>query len=99
MDTKFYRSVIGSLRYLVHTRPDIEFPVGFLSRFMEALASDHLVAVKHLLSYIAGTLTHKCIYLRGNGETLIGYSDSNPTSDVDSRKAPQACYSSSATVW
>lgn len=87
VDATFYRSIIGSLRYLVHTRPDISFAVGFLSRFMEAPASDHLAAVKHLLRYIAGTLNHGCVYRRGDGETLIGFSDSDHAGDVDSRKS------------
>uniref|UniRef100_A0A8R7UMG2 Reverse transcriptase Ty1/copia-type domain-containing protein n=1 Tax=Triticum urartu TaxID=4572 RepID=A0A8R7UMG2_TRIUA len=35
VDQSLYRSVIGSLRYLVHTRPDITYAVGIVSRFME----------------------------------------------------------------
>ncbi|XP_066324314.1 uncharacterized mitochondrial protein AtMg00810-like [Miscanthus floridulus] len=35
VDTTLYRSIIGGLRYLVHTRPDIAFAVGYVSRFME----------------------------------------------------------------
>lgn len=53
VDATLYCSVIDSLKYLVHTRPDIAFAVGFLRRFMEALASDHLMTVKYLLRYIA----------------------------------------------
>jgi len=87
VDATLYRSIIGSLRYLVHTRTDITFVVGYLSRFMEALASDHLAAVKHLLRYIAGTLTHGCVYRRGDGESLVGYSDSDHAGDVDSLKS------------
>jgi transposase InsO family protein len=34
-DKTLYRSVIGSLRYLVNTRPDIALAVGIASRFME----------------------------------------------------------------
>ena len=49
VDKTKYRSIIGGLRYLVHTRPDISFAVGYLSRFMEKPASDHYAAVKHLL--------------------------------------------------
>lgn len=30
-----YRSIVGSLRYLTHTRPDISYVVGVTSRFME----------------------------------------------------------------
>jgi hypothetical protein len=40
-DVTRYRSIIGSLRYLVNTRPDIAFAVGVASRFMEKLDKDH----------------------------------------------------------
>jgi hypothetical protein len=67
IDATFYRSIMGSLRYLVNTRPDITFAVGYLNRFMEAPVADHLAAVKHLLRYISGTLNHRCVYHRGDG--------------------------------
>ena len=35
VDATLYRSIVGGLRYLVHTRPDIAFVVGYISRFME----------------------------------------------------------------
>ena len=35
VDATLYWSIIGGLRYLVHTRPDITFAVGYVSRFME----------------------------------------------------------------
>lgn len=34
-NSSLYRSLMGSLRYLTHTRPDLLFSVGFLCRFME----------------------------------------------------------------
>jgi hypothetical protein len=58
VDATMYRSLVGSLRYLVHTRPDIAFAVGYVSRFMEKPRQEHLVAVKHLLRYIAGTVDY-----------------------------------------
>jgi hypothetical protein len=36
-----YRSIVGSLRYLVNTRPEIAFFVGMVSRFMESPNSEH----------------------------------------------------------
>ena len=36
-----YRSIIDGLRYLVHTRPNIAFAVGYVSRFMEDPREDH----------------------------------------------------------
>ena len=35
VDVTLYQSIIGGLRYLVHTRLGIAFVVGYVSRFME----------------------------------------------------------------
>ncbi|CAA6672778.1 unnamed protein product [Spirodela intermedia] len=35
VDATAYRSIVGSLRYLVNTRPDLAFAVGYVSRFLE----------------------------------------------------------------
>ncbi|WVZ90082.1 hypothetical protein U9M48_036413 [Paspalum notatum var. saurae] len=54
VDATQYKSLIGGLRYLTHTRPDITFVVGHVSRFMEDPHKDHMAAIKHLLSYELG---------------------------------------------
>ena len=88
VDATMYRSLVGSLRYLVHTRPDIAFAVGYVSRFMEKPRQEHLVAVKHLLRYIAGTTEYGLVYpkLSSGDNNLIGYSDSDMGGDIDERK-------------
>ncbi|KAM3254169.1 hypothetical protein ACQJBY_047973 [Aegilops geniculata] len=87
VDRKLYRSIVGSLRYLVHSRPDISYAVGFVSRFMEAPTTGHWAAVKQLLRYVAGTLNFGCRYKKGEAEPrLIGYSDADFAGDVDDRK-------------
>ena len=55
VDATAYRSIVGGLRYLLHTRPDISFSVGYVSRFMEAPTEEHQAAVKRILRYVAGT--------------------------------------------
>lgn len=79
VDATEYRSLVGSLRYLVHTRPNISFAVGFVSRFMEKPRLEHMAAVKHLLRYIAGTIEFGIVYpkLSSGDNNLIGYSDSD----------------------
>lgn len=87
-DATEYRGLVGCLRYLVHTRPDITFAVGYVSRFMEAPTTEHLAAVKKILCYVAGTLNWGCFYPRGKGGGhLAGYSDSDMGGDVDTRRS------------
>jgi hypothetical protein len=81
-----YRSIVGSLRYLVHTRPNISFVVGMVSRFMEAHTTEHMSVVKHLLRYIAGTIDMGCSFSSApEGPHLIGYSNTDMGGDVDDR--------------
>jgi Reverse transcriptase (RNA-dependent DNA polymerase). len=58
VDATEYRRLVGSLRYLVHTLPDLAFAVGFVSRFMERPTEEHMVAVKRILRYVAGTMEY-----------------------------------------
>jgi hypothetical protein len=58
-DKTHYRSIIGSLRYLVNTRPDISLAVGIASRFMEDPSATHWALVKQILRYVQGTLSHE----------------------------------------
>lgn len=41
VDATLYQSIVSGLRYLVHTRPDAAFVVGYVSRFMEDPRKDH----------------------------------------------------------
>lgn len=88
VDSTEYRSVVGSLRYLLHTRPDLNFAVGYVSRFMENPTKEHMTAVKHILRYVRGTVGLGCNYklVEGSPE-LLGYSDSDHAGNVDDRKS------------
>jgi hypothetical protein len=83
-----YRRMVGALRYLVNTRPDLAYVVGYISRFMEMPTNAHLMTVERVLKYIAGTNNLGCHFVR-KGKTceLVGYSDSNIAGDVDTRQS------------
>jgi hypothetical protein len=84
-----YRSIIGSLRYIMNTRPDLAYSVGVVSRYMEAPRKAHWVAVKRILRYLKGTIGYGCKYERGIGlkPILLGYSDSDFAGDAEDRKS------------
>ena len=87
---------IGALRYLTHTRPNIGFAVGYVSRFMAEPREDHLAAVKHLLCYVAGMRDYGLVYpRRSRGELeLIGFSDSDMAATLMDEGARLVCSSS-----
>ena len=79
---------MGSLRYLAHTRPDLAFSVGYVSRFMQRPTTKHQQAVKKIVRYVAGTLDHGLHYPRCPGMAhFIGYSDSDHAGDIDTSKS------------
>ena len=50
-----YRSIIGSLLYLMTSRPDIAFSVGVCARYQAAPKESHLTTVKRIIRYVNGT--------------------------------------------
>jgi hypothetical protein len=88
VDATEYRSVVGSLRYLVNTRPDLAYSIGIVSRYMEAPTMEHWAVVKHILRYIKGTTNFGLVYLKERGKMkILDYSDSDMTGHVDDRKS------------
>jgi hypothetical protein len=68
-----YRQLIGSLMYMIHTRPDICYAMISLSRFMTESRQRHWVAAKHILRYLKGTITYGLRYTSSGGLFLHGY--------------------------
>jgi hypothetical protein len=62
IDPTMYRQLIGSLMYLVNTRPDICYAVSALSQFMIQSRQLHWVAAKHVLRYLRGTVGYGVRY-------------------------------------
>ena len=73
---------------MTHTRPDLLYSVGILSRYMETPTSDHLSATNRILRYVKGTIDFGLIYLKCQiQDALFGYSDSDFAGDVDDRRS------------
>jgi hypothetical protein len=73
VDAMQYQRLVGRFRYLTHTRPDLAFSIGYVSRFMQRPTMEHQQAVKRIIRYVAGTLDHDLYYPRCPGEAhLVG---------------------------
>lgn len=86
-DPTVYRSLVGKLNFLTHTRPDLSYSVQTLSQFMQRPTDLHLAALKHTLSYV-NTTTGQGIILQGSTKlNLQAFSNSDWASCVDTRKS------------
>lgn len=94
VDSTMYRQLIGSLLYLVHTRPDICFAVSALSQFMTDLRHVHQIAAKHVLRYLHGMIGYGLRYTSVGGVRLSSYTDSDWVgSAVDQKSTSGYCFS------
>lgn len=88
VNSTYYKSVVGGLRYLVHTRPDIAYAVGIVSRYIERPTDLHLAVVKRICRYVKGTLHYGLVYSRGRGNNILsGFSESDLAGSMDDRKS------------
>ena len=55
VDAKQFWGMIGSLLYLISSRPDIQFCVWLCDRFQASPRESHLTAVKKIFRYLIGT--------------------------------------------
>jgi hypothetical protein len=84
-----YQSIVGNLRCLVNTHPNLAFAVGYVSRFLEEPREDHLAAVQQILCYVTGISNWGLWFGRKkeNQALLIGFSDADFAGEVDARKS------------
>ena len=87
VDESDYRRNIGCLRYLIHTRPDLAYSFGVLSRYMHAPKESHRAALKQVLRYLQGTMGYGLEFKSRSEKGLIGYSDNRYNVDPDDSKS------------
>jgi hypothetical protein len=66
----------------------LAFAVGYVSQFLFEPHEDHMLAVKHILKYVVGTIKWDLQFKKGlGGLALSGFTDRDYAGDVDSRKS------------
>nr|GEU80727.1 reverse transcriptase domain-containing protein [Tanacetum cinerariifolium] len=92
VDSTKYQGMIGSLLYLMASRPDIMFSVYLCGRFQEAPKTSHLEAVKRIIRSIKST-THLGLWNpKATGIETVVYADSDHTGDyVDWKSTSGIC--------
>ncbi|XP_022895283.1 uncharacterized protein LOC111409469 [Olea europaea var. sylvestris] len=83
-----YRSLVGTLQYLVITRADLSHSVNMVCQFIHAPTKDHYCAAKRILRYVKGTLTYGLNIYANSSLSLIGYFDVDWEGCPNTRSTP-----------
>jgi hypothetical protein len=75
VDVTMYRKMIGLLMYLMNTRLDICFGVNTWSQYIVEPRHVHLIAAKHVLRYLKGTIDFGLRYVSDCKIRLQRYAD------------------------
>jgi transposase InsO family protein len=90
VDPTLFRQMIGSLRYLCNSRPDICYAVSVISKFMNSPKKSHMTAAKRILRYVKGTLKLGLLFPTGSNDDSVelkSYSDSDWGGDKTDRRS------------
>ena len=82
VDMTQYRQIIGSLIYLTNTRTYICFYLNTLSQYLVKPRRVHLIAAKHVMGYLKGTIDLGLYYGRDHDYKLYGYTYSDWAGNV-----------------
>ena len=92
-DATLYRKLVGSLIYLIVTRPDISYAVHVVSQFMVAPRSPHYAAVLRIFRYMKGTIFDSLHFSSHSSLTRQAYLDADWVRDpTDRRSTIRYCF-------
>ena len=92
VDKKCFRGMIGSLLYLITSRPDIMFATCLCARFQSSPRESYLNAIKRIFKYLSGSLHLGLWYPRNSSFDLISYSDADFAGSLLDRKSTSETY-------
>ena len=87
VDQTLYRSMIGKLQYVVHTRPDISLIVGIVEIFLAKPRETHIMSIKRIMRYLKGTEDYGLWYKFGGNLDLKVFTDADWAGNLDDRKS------------
>ena len=88
--------------YLTNTRPNICFVVNTLSQYLVQPRRVHLVAAKHVMRYLKGTIEFGLYYYGSHEYRLYRYTDADWARSISDRKSTLGrcvCLGSAMSLW
>ncbi|GKD87315.1 retrovirus-related pol polyprotein from transposon TNT 1-94 [Tanacetum coccineum] len=85
VDPSHYHGMIGTLLYLIASRPDLQFAICMCARYQARLTKKHLHAVKRIFRYLRGTVNRGLWYLKDSSIALTTFADVDHAGCQDTR--------------
>uniref|UniRef100_A0A3Q7H262 Reverse transcriptase Ty1/copia-type domain-containing protein n=1 Tax=Solanum lycopersicum TaxID=4081 RepID=A0A3Q7H262_SOLLC len=86
-DPSLFRSIVDALQYATITRPEISFSVSRVCQYMKNPTLDHWKAVKRILRYLKGSLTHGISITPSTSSSIHVYCNAGWAADPDDRRS------------
>ncbi|GJX46610.1 retrovirus-related pol polyprotein from transposon TNT 1-94 [Tanacetum coccineum] len=87
VDPTHYRGMVGTLMYLIASRPDLTFAVCMCARYQAKPTKKHLHAVKRIFKYLRKTVNKGLWYPKDFSIALTAYADADHASCLDTRRS------------
>ncbi|XP_071726755.1 uncharacterized mitochondrial protein AtMg00810-like [Rutidosis leptorrhynchoides] len=86
-DPTEFRSLAGALQYLTFTRPDISYAVQQICLHMHDPKECHMQALRRIIWYIRGTISHGLQLTKSSLSSLVCYTDADWGGYPDTRRS------------
>nr|GEW23794.1 hypothetical protein [Tanacetum cinerariifolium] len=73
VDPLHYRGMIGTLLYLITSRPDLQFAICMCARYQARPTEEHVHAVKRIFRYLRGTINRGLWYPKDSSIALTAF--------------------------
>ncbi|GJU54083.1 retrovirus-related pol polyprotein from transposon TNT 1-94 [Tanacetum coccineum] len=87
VDPSHYRGMIGTLLYLIASRPDLQFAICMCAQYQARPTEKHLNAVKRIFRYLKGTVHRGLWYLKDSSIALTTFVDADHAGCQDTRRS------------
>ncbi|GJT94177.1 retrovirus-related pol polyprotein from transposon TNT 1-94 [Tanacetum coccineum] len=87
VDPSQYRGMIGTLLYLIASRPDLQFAICMCARYQARPTEKHLHAVKRIFRYLRGTVNRGLWYPKDSSIALTAFADADHAGCQDTRRS------------
>ncbi|GKE08169.1 hypothetical protein Tco_1411720 [Tanacetum coccineum] len=91
IDPTHHHGIIGTLMYLIASRPDLTFVVCMCARYQAKPTEKHLLAVNRIFKYLRGTVNRGLWYLKDSSIALTAYANANHKGCQDTRRITFGC--------